>query len=209
MTTLALITHGETASNLAGLFQGQSNDELHECGRRRFHALAASLSKTAVDIVFSSAQRRAVESASILSRLSAIPGVAVDPNLGERHLGRLDGRSKAAVLTEDLGLRVKLLELDFRPDGGEATSKCLDRFRSAVETILDRGYERVLAETHGGVATVFALHMLGVSQENCFLDHGEAHVMTRRHDGGLQLIGSQVPPDALAAVLKGRMHPWR
>jgi broad specificity phosphatase PhoE len=64
---LYLVRHGQTDANVAARFAGWSDDHLNELGRRQCAQLVERLEADAVEAVYTSPVRRAVETAEILA----------------------------------------------------------------------------------------------------------------------------------------------
>src|SRR5918912_830511 len=93
---LVLVRHGETAANVAGVWQGQSDSPLTERGLAQARRLAAALADTPVAAVYSSDLGRALDTARLVAAghdLQAIP----DARLREIHTGVWTGRSGAEL----------------------------------------------------------------------------------------------------------------
>ncbi|AWJ94836.1 histidine phosphatase family protein (plasmid) [Azospirillum baldaniorum] len=84
--------HGETESNLGGWLAGSRDVSLTDRGRAQAHAAAAALTAqgSPVAAIYSSPQRRALETAGIIGAALGLP-VAVVPGLEERRWGDLEG----------------------------------------------------------------------------------------------------------------------
>jgi len=153
MTTLLLARHGETDWNREGRWQGWADPPLNDAGREQARALADQLRTTPFDAVYSSALRRAHETAEIVGAPHGVP-IRVDRDLREIDIGSWSG------LTRD--------EIDERfPDGrrpdGETREQHSERVLAAVIRLArENEGRRVLVVTHGG--TLRALHHV-VSEE--------------------------------------------
>lgn len=65
---LYIIRHGQTDWNVAGKIQGRRDIPLNAQGRLQAQALAAGMAKRPVTAVFSSPQRRALETAQAIAK---------------------------------------------------------------------------------------------------------------------------------------------
>jgi broad specificity phosphatase PhoE len=198
MTRIALMRHGETGRNLRGLFQGQADEPLHETGIERFREMAEATRDLPLSAIYCSGFRRAVACARILGeRRSMAP--RIDPSLGERDLGLLDGQSKATVAAEHPGIQADLMRLSFRPPQGESAEECIERFRRAFERILADQPQAgsVIVVSHGGAAALFSHHVLGVPLDRCFLDHGAFHLIDASQSGDYRVADAGIPGSSL------------
>ncbi|QLL12290.1 histidine phosphatase family protein [Pseudomonas chlororaphis] len=194
---IVILRHGETPQNLSGVFQGQSDPDLHEVGVARFLSAARVLREQAWDGVYSSHYRRAMSSADLLADATqALRFVCAD--LAERNLGELDGQAKSEQLQLDPQLPEKLMKLDYAPPGGESGQAALQRFIRAIEAIAANNLTRTLVVSHGGVIALFAHHVLGVPAASSFLEHGHG-LMIRVSGKDLSLLGVNFQPESIVA----------
>ncbi|MFW6075348.1 MAG: histidine phosphatase family protein [Chloroflexota bacterium] len=89
---LWLVRHGETQSNIDGVFQGQLDTDLTERGIRQASAVGEALRVIEFEAAFSSDLRRAADTANqVLAGRST--SLTLDPRLRELHYGVLQGIS--------------------------------------------------------------------------------------------------------------------
>jgi probable phosphoglycerate mutase len=88
---IALVRHGQTDWNAAGLFQGSSDTPLNDVGRAQAAESAARLTAQPWDAVVSSPLSRARETAAIIADVLGIPLGAAYPELVERDYGPFEG----------------------------------------------------------------------------------------------------------------------
>jgi phosphoserine phosphatase len=161
------VRHGETEWNACRRFQGTTDIGLSARGRRQAEALAQALRPRALVAAYSSPLRRALETAEIVLAGRGIP-LTVLPELAEHGVGEWEGR-----LIEEIGepyRRWVQAPLDCPPPGGEPLPAVAVRVRRAIETIslgdparpVGAGAQ-VLVVAHGGVISVYACHLLGLS----------------------------------------------
>jgi alpha-ribazole phosphatase len=175
VTLLYIVRHGETDWNKAGRYQGQTDIDLNEEGRRQSAAVGRRMAAVPLDAVYASDLVRARETAQALA--GGRP-VAVDPRLREVHAGRCQGL---------LHTEICLQEPDFwaaaqkDPDNtpfpdGESAVQLQQRAMACLEAIAARHEGgRVAVVTHGGVIKTIVAAVLGAplairprfSLENC------------------------------------------
>lgn len=147
---LYLVRHGQTNWNLEKRLQGATDNALNETGRGQAQTLARQLDGVVLTHVYSSALRRARETAETLAGRAP---VTVLPGLNERSFGKFEGifeDQRAAEAFAEFSRRVSVL--DDALDGGESLQSQADRVRRAVEQITARHAEgRVAIVAHGGV----------------------------------------------------------
>ncbi|TLS52210.1 histidine phosphatase family protein [Paenibacillus antri] len=88
-----VIRHGQTDWNKEGRLQGRQGLPLNEMGKAQAANLRDILKDTRFDIVFSSPQERAIQTAEIVTGLS----VSVDSRLDVYDLGEADGLKRSEV----------------------------------------------------------------------------------------------------------------
>ena len=93
MTLIYVIRHGQTDLNKEGRLQGRQGLLLNEEGKAQAAYLKKIFLETKFDLVFSSPQERAVETAEIVTGLN----VRVDPRLDVYDLGEADGLIRREV----------------------------------------------------------------------------------------------------------------
>lgn len=149
LAVIGLIRHGVTDWNKAGRLQGTTDIPLNDEGRDQAERLGMRLAEESWDLLFSSHLSRALETARIISSLTGIPLSGVDPRIGERYFGRLEGTTEAE--------RIARWGSDWRSldHGSEPKPKLAERVFDALEQ-WNEEYpgKRILAVTHGAVIGV-------------------------------------------------------
>ncbi len=162
-TRLILLRHGETAWNIEGRYQGQSDSALTATGRAQAEALAARLHRHRVEALYSSDLGRAVETARVVAVSTGLI-VNLDSRLRERHLGVFQGLLKADIRVRfpDEYRRFKT-DTDYVVPGGESARQCSTRLIACLEEIAGRhpGQDIAVA-SHGGAANSLLRHALGI-----------------------------------------------
>lgn len=101
MTVLVLTRHGESEWNARRLLTGWSDPPLSEQGAAQARRAGAHLAalRVPIDRVYTSFLTRAAQSASIMLSAAGSPSVPVEADwrLNERHLGQLEGLTKAQI----------------------------------------------------------------------------------------------------------------
>ena len=102
LSAVIFCRHGETESNIGGWLAGSRDVSLTERGRAQARDAAAALlaEGCAVPVVYSSPQRRALETAAILADALNAPVMPV-PGLEERRWGDLEGGAIPADLLRE------------------------------------------------------------------------------------------------------------
>lgn len=153
-TRILLVRHGQSEWNAAGRWQGQADAPLSDRGR--LQAREASRTVGAVDAVWASDLRRAVETATIIADGIGVGPVVVDPDLRERDAGEFSGLTRAEIEERFPGY----LAARRRPPGWEPDEHLLARARRALHRIAEAvpGGD-VLVVTHGGLVYTVEEHL--------------------------------------------------
>lgn len=157
-TRLVLVRHGETAWNLEGRMQGQTDTALNETGRRQAANVAEVLQRagvtSCVEAVVSSDLARARETAEAIAQMCPGAQRAEDPGLREFHAGSLQG-----LLQSEIGkVRSKVsrawsrgdLEAAYPGPGGESPAAVIGRGLGALRCAARLG-SCVVVVSHGGL----------------------------------------------------------
>lgn len=164
LSRLVLIRHGETAWNSDGRLQGHEDVPLNDVGRTQADALGARLAGEPIHALYSSDLVRAFETAQ---RIGAVTGHAVarDARLRERHLGVLQGVSKAVAheTLAEVYAGYKSDDPDYVIPGGESTRQFAARVLACVDELVRRhAGECAVVVAHGGVLDQVYRHAAGL-----------------------------------------------
>jgi broad specificity phosphatase PhoE len=161
---LLLIRHAESVGNREMRLQGRREFPLTERGRRQAGELAATLSRSQVNAVYSSPIRRAVDTAEAIAAPIGLT-VNIQTALEEYDFGEMSGLTWPEIQKR----RPQLIEqlLSDSPDyphypGEEGRDQFRDRVCGAMWDIVDRHAEdeAVAVVTHAGPIAVFLLDVL-------------------------------------------------
>src|SRR5262245_29695983 len=147
-----LVRHGESTWNSEGRFQGGLDAPLSLRGRAQAAALAAGLTLTRFDALYTSPQSRARETATACGAAIGLDPVPLD-DLREIGLGEWEGLTLAAVQAQDGERYRRWLEapVDHPAPGGEPMGRLARRVRAVLDTLCSRHPAgRVLVVSHGG-----------------------------------------------------------
>ena len=145
-TRLLLVRHGQSEWNALGRWQGQANSPLSDLGRKQAFAAAESIGS--VDVIVSSPQDRAFDSALIISeRIGVGPVQAVD-DIRERSAGVWSGLTHAEIEEKWPGW----IEKKRRPEGFESDESLEKRVFKALNVLVEEWVGAdILVMCHGGV----------------------------------------------------------
>jgi broad specificity phosphatase PhoE len=163
---LLLARHGQTVWNAGRRFQGGSDVGLSDLGRVQAGELGRAVRGYRVAAAYVSPLRRAIETAEIALAGTGIP---VEPleELRELSLGEWEGCTVDEIRARagDPYFAWVRAPLDCPPPGGEPLPAVRARVLRAVDRIggAHPNGDDVLVVAHGGVISVYACHLLGVS----------------------------------------------
>lgn len=154
-TRLLLLRHAETAA--PNRFHGAESDiELGERGYRQAEAAARLLSARNPDRLYCSAMRRAVATATAISRATGLEPIVI-PEFHERKMGPLSGQlfADTADHYEDSRVRWMQGDLDATHKGGESYAQVRDRVLPKLREVLDAEMgQSIVVVIHGMVMRV-------------------------------------------------------
>jgi broad specificity phosphatase PhoE len=165
---LLLARHGQSLWNEVRKFQGSTDVELSDLGRAQAAALGRALRGYRLSAVYVSPMRRAIETAEIALGEAEVPRTAMS-ELRELCLGEWEGCTVEEIRSRDGDPYAAWVTnpLDCPPPGGEPLPDVCDRVLHAIDRIsaAHRHGDDVLIVAHGGVISVYACWLLGVSFE--------------------------------------------
>lgn len=160
---LYVARHGEIGLNAEDRVCGISNGELTERGKRQAERLAEELSGVVFDAVFSSPQKRALQTAQPAAAQCGLP-VLQEPRLAEQNYGIYEG-----VPRNDEGFQNNKRQFAFRYPDGESMMQVAARvypFLDELKAKYPSG--TVLLVTHGGVFRVLNSYFEDMTNEEFF-----------------------------------------
>ncbi len=184
---LTLVRHGETDLNKQKLTQGGNIDMvLNKIGKEQAKAAAEKLKGQTFDVILSSDLKRAVETATILSKELKIEYAGKYDIFRERHLGTWSNTLIDDVMTKHgpkkkpKGLTPTWLRVT--PDGGgESFEQFTARIRRGSDLLLKEfAGKKVLLVGHGGVVRAMK-YVTGMSYDDAMKEepkNGHAYTFT-------------------------------
>lgn len=191
---LYITRHGQTQWNTIKKLQGWKDSPLTEEGIKRAEKLAKRLKSIDFDKIYSSPQKRALDTAKILN-YKDIEIVTLD-ELKELGLGKWEGMRLPEVekeYPEEYYLYFNKPHL-YKPLGGETYDELFLRVKSALEHILEQKDENVLIVSHG--VTIKAI--IALLKDMKIEDFVKMKVYT-----GTSLTVFEIDDDKINSILEG------
>lgn len=161
------VRHGETSINPQRIIHGANDPaELTESGREQVAKTIPALAKYAPQVIFSSEERRAKQTADLLARELQIP-VHPLPQFRERNWGSFIGREWPDVERELSRMSTEERHR-FTPVGGESWEAMEARLQEGLTILTNSGFERVAVVTHGGTLRALMPLLTGLPKESSF-----------------------------------------
>ena len=159
-----LLRHAQSEGNKKGLFQGSLDFPLSAEGKVQAQRAGEFLKRFEFDMVVSSPQRRALQTARIVADILGLQ-LKVDERLREISWGVLEGKKQQEV--ENWESYQRWLENPVKNPlpGVEPMDKLQTRVESFLKDIPYWG-ERVLAVTHGGIVRAVICTVGNLGMEN-------------------------------------------
>lgn len=136
-TTVYLIRHGQSESNLAGFFGGQINVNLTELGHAQAERTSEYLATLPVDVIWSSDLNRAYQTAQHTAEKKGLE-IHTSSKLREIFAGDWEGRSSAEMKADPTsGFHDWLYNIGIvQTPNGESVKEVQERFVPEVERIM-------------------------------------------------------------------------
>jgi 2,3-bisphosphoglycerate-dependent phosphoglycerate mutase len=154
-STLVLLRHGQSEWNQKNIFTGWMDVPLSLLGEEEALWARGVLKRFHFDAVFTSALRRAQDTAKIVLDGQMPKNYFCAEALNERHYGELQGQDKDEMRRRYGVEQVHIWRRSFdsRPPGGESLHDTCDRvlpyFKSYIEPILRQDGKTILISAHG------------------------------------------------------------
>lgn len=156
--------HGQTEWNKESRFQGRTNTQLTEEGKRQAHLLASRLSSWPPEVIYTSPLDRALYTAQAIGdRCNVTPVILSE--LSEINFGGWEGQSISSLETEhhDIFARWRADPFFNPPAGAETWEKIYSRLSRAVKIFLDGTFKHIVVVSHGGVMRALYAVFVGLN----------------------------------------------
>lgn len=173
--TIVLVRHGSTIHNENNVWQGRSDSSLNDKGRKEADLLAEELKNEAIDIVFHSPMKRAIETAEIIAKNHHTVFKTID-SFVEIDVGDFDGAKHTDIIKQHPEIyRNWIMDIDSPIPTGESFNDVFERVKTGVEEILESPYRNILVVGHAMVNRAILGQLLNMSpiparkfmMENC------------------------------------------
>ncbi|MCX7929565.1 MAG: 2,3-diphosphoglycerate-dependent phosphoglycerate mutase [Chlorobi bacterium] len=172
MALLVLLRHGQSEWNKENRFTGWIDVDLSERGIEEARAAGEALRVVPIDVVFTSALRRAKRTATIALDVAGKTDVPIieDQALNERHYGDLQGMNKEEVARRfgEAQFTLWRRSYDVPPPNGESLKMTQERvipyFNQNILPRLREG-KNVLIVAHGNSLRALVMVLEGLSPE--------------------------------------------
>ncbi len=164
-TTLLLVRHGQTDSNITGFYMGWSDEDLNEVGYTQARRLSSRLASLPIALVYTSPLRRAYATAAILAEPHKLEPKMLD-DLTEIQLGDWQGLYMDEIKRRwpELWQQSRIDPSELTMPNGESLNEVTKRAVRAFERVVaaNRG-KQVVFVTHDVIVKVLMAHVLRVS----------------------------------------------
>ena len=161
-TILYLVRHGQTAANVNGVIQGQTDVPLDETGIMQAARVGARLKNVHFDTIYSSDLSRTMVTAREIAHGRKIIPI---PELREWHLGHWQSKSIEQIKIDYPEEYRKLSSdaVDCTIKDGESSAEFQQRASAFLQFVAEKHPgETVLAVSHGGFMVKALKHVLGL-----------------------------------------------
>lgn len=153
MTTVYLVRHGTTKSNIDGKFQGTLDIPLNEQGLLQANYLGERFKNIKIDMAYTSPLLRAVQTTDGLCKYKNIEKIICE-NLMELDVGELAGHTGAeneAKYPQAMEM-MRIAPAKFQAPGGESTLQVYNRMKEALKSIVKQNQGKKIAVVSHGFA---------------------------------------------------------
>jgi len=168
LTTVYIIRHGETDSNIRHTCIGHKDIELNENGKMQAQELCQRLSEVHFDAIYSSPLTRAISTITPYGKAPVIMNYA----LIERDFGDWDDLTFEEIKSANSDEYQKWLDnwIDYVIPNGESSAQVQSRVNDVMDKItVNHKGGTIAVVTHLGTARHIISHLLGLSIEQSWL----------------------------------------
>lgn len=157
-----LTRHGETLWNVERRLQGWRDSPLTESGLKNAQKLAERLKVIDFDIIYTSNQKRAIDTARILRGDQDTEIISLE-ELRELGFGKWEGMTlqEIEVVYPEEYSTYKKSPVRYKSVGGENIEELFQRVKKAIDHIISQEYSNVLIVSHGVTIRAIVSTILG------------------------------------------------
>lgn len=194
MTTLIVVRHGQSVSNLNQCFTGQNETPLTDLGRAQAEATARYLDRFCIHRIYSSDLSRAMDTAKPTAKRQGVD-IEMRPALREIYAGEWE-MQPYTVLREKYRASYERWLKDLgraHPEGGESTQELAARVFTEVDRILGENRGKTVAIfTHATPTRMLACRWFGIPTLEAarvpFCTNASVSVVEYEDDGSFRLV---------------------
>ena len=164
-TTVLLVRHGQTRSNVTGFYMGWSDEDINDVGYPQVHSLSSRLASLPIASVYSSPLQRTCTTAVILAKPHHLE-VEVSDDLIELRLGDWEGLHMDEISQRwpEIWQQSRIDPSDITLPNGESYKQVTERAVRMFDKIVAANQDKqAVIVTHEIVVKVIVAHVLGVS----------------------------------------------
>lgn len=164
-TTVFLVRHGQTKSNVNGYYMGWLNEDINKVGHTQARGLSARLANLSIAAVYTSPLKRTYNTAAIIAEPHKLELKVLD-GLIEIRQGDWEGLHVEEISQgwPELWQQSRTDPSDVTMPNGESFQQVTDRAVSAFEKIVAANQgKQVVIVSHEVVVKVIIVHALGTS----------------------------------------------
>ncbi len=191
-TTVFLVRHGQTNSNISGYYMGWSDEDINDTGYTQVRRLSSRLSDSPIDAIYVSPLRRTCSTATVLAEPHRLELKVLD-DLIEINLGDWQGLHIDEIKKRwpELWIQSRSNPSKFTMPNGESFQQVSERAARAYDVILAANQNKlVVIVSHEVVVKVLVTHILGTTNSiyrRFNADNASLSVL-RINDGNARLI---------------------
>ncbi len=164
-TTVLLVRHGQTRSNVTGYYMGWSEEDLNEVGYIQARKLASRLTDLPIAAIYTSPLKRAHTTASLIAEPHGLEVKPMD-DLVEIKLGDWEGLHEGEIASRwpEMWKQSEVDPSVMTMPHGESFSQVAERAVRAFEAVVaaNKGKQAAIV-THDIVVRILAAHVMGVT----------------------------------------------
>ena len=164
-TTIYLVRHGQTNSNVTGYYMGRSEEDLNNTGYAQAHHLSSRMASFHLDAVYASPLLRTQTTAGIIAEPHNIMPQTLE-ELTEIGLGEWQGRHLDEIRKSwpEMWQQTRIDPSDVEFPGGESFRQAAERAAKAFRIVADASPNQTsVIVTHDIIVRTIVSHVLVVS----------------------------------------------